>query len=133
MRLCQVNIEGHNVVLLVAQNERKSEPEVIAKTAVTMSHLSKDSIQGHFTRNIFFVLVFTLGQITIRVQFRVRNKGTHFRVQNKGTHFRVRNKGTQFRVRNKGTQFVSCESKLCDTCEFANRPVLSKFKIVIHF
>ena len=52
---------------LVAQNERKRKPEVIAKTAVTMNHLSKVNIQGHFTRKLFFVMVFyvMLGQITI--------------------------------------------------------------------
>ena len=40
-----VNIEGRNVVHLVAQNERKRKPEVIAKAAVMMNHLSKDNIQ----------------------------------------------------------------------------------------
>ena len=53
---------------LVAQNERKRKPEVIAKAAVMMNHLSKDNIQGHFTRKLFFVMVFMLGQITIRVR-----------------------------------------------------------------
>ena len=32
----QVNIEGHNVVLLVAQNGRKRKPEIIAKAAVVI-------------------------------------------------------------------------------------------------
>ena len=36
--------------VLVAQNERKRRPEVIAKAAVMMNHLSKDNIEGHFTR-----------------------------------------------------------------------------------
>ena len=33
-----------------------------------MNHLSKDNIQGHFTRKLFFVTVFMLGQITILVR-----------------------------------------------------------------
>ena len=33
-------------------------------------HLSKDSIQGHFTRKLFFVMIFMLRQISI---IRVRN------------------------------------------------------------
>ena len=41
-------------MLLVAQNERKRKPEVIAKAAV-MNHLSNDNIQGHFTGKLFFV------------------------------------------------------------------------------
>ena len=65
MKRWQGNIEGHNVMLFVAQNERKRKPEVIAKM---MNHLSKDNIQGHFTRKLFFVMVFMLGQITIRVR-----------------------------------------------------------------
>ena len=64
-------------MLLVAQNERKRKPEVIAKTAVMMNHLSKDNIQGHFTRKLFFVTVFMLGQIIIRVAAEVEiNIGT---------------------------------------------------------
>ena len=57
-RLCQVNIKGHNAVHLVAQNRRQRKPEVIAKAAVMMNHLSKDSIQGHFTRKLLFVSMF---------------------------------------------------------------------------
>ena len=49
-------------------NERKRKPEVIANAAVMMNHLSKDNIQGHFTRKLFFVMVFMLGQVTIRVR-----------------------------------------------------------------
>ena len=55
-------------MLLVAQNETKRKPEVIAKAAVMMNHLSKDSIQRHFTGKLLFVMVFMLGQITIRVR-----------------------------------------------------------------
>ena len=55
-------------MLLVAQNGRKRTPEVIAKAAVMMNHLPKDSIQGHFTRKLFLVMVFMLGKITIRVR-----------------------------------------------------------------
>ena len=58
----------HNVMLLVAQNGRKRKPEVIAKAAVMMNDLSKYNIQEHFTRKLFFVMVFMLGQITIRVR-----------------------------------------------------------------
>ena len=43
-------------MLLVAQNERKRMPEVIVKAAVMMNDLSKDNIQGHFTRKLFFLL-----------------------------------------------------------------------------
>ena len=46
----------------------KRKSEVIAKAAMMMNHLSKDNIQGHFTRKLFFVMVFMLGQVTIRVR-----------------------------------------------------------------
>ena len=55
-------------MLLVTQNGRKRKPEVIAKAAVMMNHFSKDNIQGNFTRKLFFVMVFMLGQITIRAR-----------------------------------------------------------------
>ena len=37
---------------LVAQNERKRKPEVTAKAAVMMNHLSKDNIQGHLIADL---------------------------------------------------------------------------------
>ena len=56
-------------MLLVAQNERKRKPEVISEGSSVDNHQSEDSIPGHFTRKLFFVMAFMLGQIsTIRVR-----------------------------------------------------------------
>ena len=46
----------------------KTKEKGSQKAAVMMNHLSKDNIQGHFTRKLFFGMVFMLGQIIIRVR-----------------------------------------------------------------
>ena len=45
---------------------KKQEARSNSEGSSDDNHLSKDSIQGHFTRKFFFVMVFMLGQITIR-------------------------------------------------------------------
>ena len=47
---------------------KKKEAGSNSEGSIDDNHLSKDSIHGHFTPKLFFVMVFMLGQITIRVR-----------------------------------------------------------------
>ena len=59
---------GTQCCVLGCSKQKKKEARSNSEGSIDDNHLSKDNIQGHFTRKLFCFMFFMLGQITIRVR-----------------------------------------------------------------